>query len=159
MMTHRPNTIWTLLLFSLTVLAFQTEVSGAQDLAKPVQSQGKPAHHLVISPKSISADTCITITFPIKHPRNMSVRTPTGVWFVVHEKAEKIAILPYAQFPRATSIQKKVADIKGVKWVDGKRVVGAVFNEPGEYLFYMADNLETEPENTFNLTGTVVYVQ
>lgn len=52
---------------------------------------------------------------------------------------------------------KKVSAINGVKWDDGKRVVEPVFNAPGEYLFYMADNLETEPENTFHLMHTVTY--
>lgn len=87
----------------------------------------------------------------------MSIKSPSGEWFVVHEKSENIYFLPKHKSSSATSVQKMVAKIKGVKWVDGKRTVEAVFNAPGEYLFYMADNLETEPENTFNMMGTVIY--
>ena len=87
----------------------------------------------------------------------MSIKSPSGEWFVVHEESEKVYFLPQDEFSCATSAQKKVTEITGVKWIDGKRVIAPVFNAPGEYLIYMADNLETEPENTFYLTGTVTY--
>ena len=112
---------------------------------------------LIIRPNVVAAGDVIIISLPKKHPQKMSIKSPSGEWFVVHEKSEKIYFLPKHKFSSATSIQKKVAKIKGVKWVDGKRTVEPVFNEPGEYLFYMADNLETEPENTFSMMGTVIY--
>lgn len=141
MLTHRRYSIWwTLFLFAPMVFrsAFGADI-------------------VVVSPASVTADDCITITFPRKHPKKMSVRTPSGEWFVVHEKSEEIFLLPSNKFSRATSIQKKVSEFRGVKWAGGQRIVGPVFNEPGKYLFYMADNLETEPENTFHMMGSVVY--
>ena len=133
---------------SLAVLFFVSLSCGAGGANKPV---------LVIKPKVVTANDVITISFPRNRPKKMSIRSPSHEWYVVHEKAEKIYLLPKNSSSKITSVQKKVSEINGVKWVDGNRVVGPVFNEPGEYMFYMADNLETEPANTFHLTNTVTY--
>ncbi len=47
------------------------------------------------------------------------------------------------------------SQLKGVVWKNGQRLVRKVFNTPGKYFIYLADNLETEPENTFSFEGTV----
>ena len=153
MVTHRRYNIWWVPLLCLFAAMFFHDAFGAQDTA----TQTNRAHLIVVYPASVTADDCITITFPKQHPKKMSVRSPSGEWFVVHEKSEEIFLLPYNKFSRATSIQKRASEFRGVKWVGGQRIVGPVFNEPGEYLFYMADNLETEPENTFHMTGMVIY--
>ncbi len=41
--------------------------------------------------------------------------------------------------------------------MDGKGNIAPVFTEPDKYLIYMVDNLETEPENTFHMMGTVMH--
>lgn len=112
---------------------------------------------LVIKPPKFTASDVVTIAFPRNRPKKMSIRSPSNEWYVVHEKSEKIYFLPKNNASKITSVQKKASGIKGVKWVDGKRVVEPVFKEPGEYMFYMADNLETEPANTFHLMSTVTY--
>lgn len=133
---------------SLAVLFFVSLSCGAGGATEPV---------LVIKPKVVTANDVITISFPRNHPKKMSIRSPSHEWYVVHEKAEKIYLLPKNSASKITSVQKKVSEINGVKWVDGNRVVGPVFKEPGEYMFYMADNLETGPDNTFHLMNTVTY--
>ena len=139
------------LAFFATVNCNAVEWNNSVEQIKAGQSQ------LVIRPKVVTADDVIVISFPQQHPLKMSIKSPKGEWFVVHEDSEKVYFLPQKEFSRATSVQKKVAEIKGVTWNDGKRMMGPVFNAPGEYLIYMADNLETEPENTFSLMGTVIY--
>ena len=141
----------------LTLAFFAALNCNAAEVKPPVEQIKTHKSQLVISPKVVTANDVVVISFPRQHPQKMSIMSPSGEWFVVHEKSEKIYLLPKNKFSSATSVQKKVAEIKGVKWIDGKRLVGPVFNEPGEYMFYMADNLETEPENTFYLTGTVIY--
>ena len=142
----------------LLMLAFFAALNGnAAEVENPVAQIKTSKPQLVIRPDVVTANDLIIISFPRQHPQKMSIMSPSGDWFVVHEKSEKIYLLPKNKFSSATSVQKKVAEIKGVKWIDGKRVIGPVFNEPGEYLIYMADNLETESENTFYLTGTVIY--
>lgn len=145
------------LLAFLLFITFSGSVFGKQESA--LQAQKLPNQNTLIKthPGVVTARDIITITFPRKHPKNMSIRSPGGGWYNVHEASEKIYLLPANQFSRATLVRKKVSEIKGVIWVDGKRSIEPVFSEPGEYLIYMADNLETEPENTFHMTGTVIY--
>ena len=142
----------------LLMLAFFTALnSNAAEVKNPVEQIKINKSRLVISPNVVTANDVLVISFPRQHPQKMSIKSPGGEWFVVHEESEKVYFLPPDEFSCVTSAQKKVAEITGVKWMDGKRVIGPVFNESGEYLIYMADNLETEPENTFYLAGTVIY--
>ena len=141
----------------LILVLFAALNSNAAAVKNPIEQIKVNKSRLVISPNVVTANDVIVISFPRQHPQKMSIKSPSDEWFVVHEESEKVYFLPQDEFSYATSSQEKVAEIMGVKWIDGKRVIGPVFNEPGEYLIYMADNLETEPENTFYLTGTVIY--
>ena len=101
-------------LIAFIVISHQT-ITHAQAQSEPRLTELKKSSQFVISPKSVLMSDSITLTFPSTHPKNMSVRTPSGEWFVVHEKAEKIAIIPYKKFARAKSFQVKIVDVKGVK--------------------------------------------
>ncbi len=156
MPTFRRNLFLRILLcIFLLVPCFMIEA--AQENTVQSGEQGRKSGPIIIYPSIVSPATNITITFPKNHPKNVSIRSPGGEWYVVHEKSERVSLLPYRQFLLATSVKKRVSEIRGVKWFDGKRIVERVFNEPGEYLFYMADNLETEPENTYSMMATIVY--
>ena len=61
------------------------------------------------------------------------------------------------QYSQATSLKLRVGDVSGVTWIDGKKTEKKIFRVPGDYMIYMADNLETESENTFYLTTTIKY--
>lgn len=147
------NVLFACLLF----IALGGNAFGAPETIVQAQTPSNAGTLIKVTPGVVTATDIITITFPKKHPKKMSIRTPGGGWYSVHEAPEKIYILPASQFSRATLVRKKVSEIKGVIWIDGKRSIEPVFSEPGEYLIYMADNLETEPENTFHMTGTVIY--
>ena len=147
------NTLFACLLF----ITFSGSAFDTQEATVQAQTPFNHSTLIKVSPGVVTAKDIITITFPRKHPTKMSIRSPGGGWYSVHETPEKIYLLPASQFSRATLVRKKVSEIKGVIWVNGKRSIAPVFTEPGEYLIYMADNLETEPENTFHMTGTVIY--
>ena len=153
MTTPAPYLLKRLFLTFAFFAAFDCAAAEARDV-EPLKV-GKS--QLIIRPSVVAANDVIIISLPKKHPQKMSIKSPNGEWFVVHEKSEKVYFFPKHKSSSATSVRKKVAKIRGVKWVDGKRMVEPVFNEPGEYLFYMADNLETEPENTFSMMGAVIY--
>ena len=156
MPTFRKNIIQRIFLcVCLLVPCFIIEA--AQENTVQSGEHGRKSGPIIIHPSILSSATHITITFPKNHPKNVSIRSPKGDWYVVHEKSEHVSLLPYRQFLLATSVKIRVSEIRGVKWLDGKRIVERVFNEPGEYLFYMADNLETEPENTYSMMATIVY--
>ena len=145
-MTHTKLTNTHGLCFGLFFFAsLSCQAGGVADLA------------LVIKPNEVTANDVNTISLPSKRPKKMSIRSPSNEWYVVHETSENMYLLPKKSTSKITSARKKISEIIGVKWVDGKRVVEPVFKAPGEYMFYMADNLETEPDNTFHLMSTVTF--
>ncbi len=117
---------------------------------------GSHAVKFMLAPSEISFDQEFTITLPREHPSKMSIRDPKGIWHWVQDVEEEIFFLPSSEFERATKIIISPLQVRGVSWVDGKKVDGLVFNYSGEYLVYFADNLETEPENTFYFMGKVL---
>ena len=62
-------------------------------------------------------------------------------------------------FMKATEIKLNVDKLKGIYWNPdtGKPKKVLVFTMKGKYLIWFADNLETEPENTFFLEETVFF--
>ena len=113
------------------------------------------AYRFSITPGKIKINQNFIITLPKAHPVNMSIRDPMGEWYWVQYASENIKFMPEAEFKQATKITIAPAHLKGITWLEGKRVDELVFKYAGEYLIYFANNLETEPENTFYLMGTV----
>jgi len=135
-------------------LAFSLGCSGSQP-----KLGGELGAQFAVSPTKASLGQKITVTLPQDHPLKMSIRDPKGVWHWVHEPEENILFLPYSDLKSTTQITLLTSKLRGVSWDNGKKVAGLVFNQPGEYLLYFADNLETEPENTFHFKGTVMLVE
>lgn len=110
---------------------------------------------------SISEDLTNTgilrIHLPKNRPKNMSITAPDGQWFIIQSSEEKIEAIPQVQFMNLGTIEFKVSDLKGTFWQEGKKSRGIVFKSKGKYLIFFADNLETEPENTFSFSKTVIY--
>lgn len=139
--------------FFIVILLIQP---GCDNYSKPA-IQDKLGHDASLSIKPVKAARTgtVAISFPKQHPANIAIRTPAGEWFTIHSEAEKILLVVPPEYRKATSISFQLSEVKGVKWVDGKKIMKKVFLMPGEYLIYMADNLETEPENTFFISGTL----
>lgn len=68
-------------------------------------AQNKSA--LVIQPNVVTPNDVISISFPRKRPKKMSVRSPNNEWYVVHEKSENFYLLPKNGSSTVTSVQKK----------------------------------------------------
>ena len=94
----------------------------------------------------------ITLSLPIPHPKKMSVRTPAATWFVIYDPSEQISHIASPNFSTATSLDIDINSQLGTTWIDGNKQIEPIFKEKGEYLIYLADNLETEPENTFHFS-------
>ena len=45
----------------------------------------------------------------------------------------------------------------GIKWVNGKPIRSRIFEILGEYEVILAENLETEPENTISYTQQITF--
>ena len=76
---------------------------------------------------------------------------------MLQDAEASIEIMPQARFDQIETMEFEVETLKGVTWRDSARVTERVFTTPGDYLVYFADNLETEPENTFSFQASVRY--
>lgn len=94
------------------------------------------------------------LVLPKEHPKGFSIKDPNGKWFVLQDKEAEI-FLSGLDFEKATNVLVNTRSLKGVVWEGGTRIEKNVFSIEGEYLLYLADNLETEMENTFSMS--VIY--
>lgn len=151
------NTVTSMKIYQLAILVVLSVVFLGCD--KP-DVQTTPAWigqdaSLVVTPKQASKNDTVKLTFPVSHPQNIAIKSPAGEWYTIHGESESILLMPDSEFKSATSIQLHLSSVMGTKWVEGRAVNEAVFTEPGSYIIYMADNLETDPENTFFISNTI----
>lgn len=135
---------------AMTVGCSARQVPGAE-FASGINECGRGNLH--VCPTVLNWDTEATIQLPPKHPAGWAVRTPRGEWIDVVEPGDEATAFPL--FHLTNQQQFRVSSLTGTAWRDGKPVRVDVFCEPGLYIFYFADNLETEPENTFSLAIAV----
>ena len=114
---------------------------------------------LKVYPNSISSGESIRLTFPQNHPHNMAIRNPSGIWYSIQNSSDNIFILPRKKYEVATGLQLNTLEIEGTTWINGVKVKEKIFQKQGDYLIYMANNLETEPENTFHFMTTVKLIK
>ncbi len=105
-------------------------------------------------PRVFSSNSEITLKLPEEHPRNLAIQDPAGNFYYVMGDE---GLVEYNDITSRKEIKLKVNEVKGILWVDGKMEVKNVFEKPGEYTLYMANNLETEPENTFSIEAKVYF--
>lgn len=110
---------------------------------------------LQATPSHFSSGENVQLTFPKNHPNNLAIRNPSGIWYSIHNSDENVFILPSKEYKKITVLKLNTRVLDGVTWINGKKVKEKVFQKKGEYLIYMANNLETEPENTFHFMATV----
>ncbi|MDH5631024.1 MAG: ankyrin repeat domain-containing protein [Gammaproteobacteria bacterium] len=110
-----------------------------------------------IFPSKFTCEESITIKLPEKHPVGFAIRTPKEKWvYVVHNDLEDVQHIKNFNSQNTFLINPK--KLKALIIGCGSRKEGLVFNEKGKYLFYFADNLMTEPENTYSLQYEVEYL-
>ena len=99
----------------------------------------------------------LRIYLPEEVPKNLAIQAPNGEWFVLQESENSIEIMPQMDFESAKLMEFRIEKLKGVTWRESKRFTELIFKSPGTYLIYFADNLETEPTNTFSLQKSVSF--
>ena len=114
-------------------------------------------HSFSLTPKIIFKGDILKINLPEEHPKKLSIKTPEGNWLIVHSAEENIFLVTEQAFKSAEYLEISTKTTKGLIWKNGQPETAIVFNQPGEYMVYLADNLETEPENTFHFMDTVIF--
>lgn len=142
--------------FALVVIVVMTASSCSSD--RPGPSTGNERDKgLVLSASVVTPADNLTMRYPRKHPSKLAIQGPAHTWFILHETGVNTSLMTDAEFRRSTSLTIQVATLTGVTWINGIQVWAKVFSKPGKYTIYMADNLETEPANTYFLMRTVIY--
>lgn len=97
----------------------------------------------------------LLIQLPPESPKNLSIRTPAGEWFVVRDSEASIEVMPQAGFEPLTTMTFQIETLKGTIRRESQEITDLIFTHPGDYLGYFTDNLE--PENRFSLQETIVF--
>jgi len=108
-----------------------------------------------VKPEQASKKDTLTLTLPKNRPTKISVKSPDGTFYIIHSEEDNIALIPYEKLGSTDSIKIPLSSTTGLTWIDGKKTQKNVFQVPGKYLIYMADDLETEPENTFHFMQNI----
>lgn len=94
----------------------------------------------------VDGDT-VVVSMKTPHPEEALIYRPSGETVWLHTSSQ---YLPKG-VARFGDLGKWVIspDSTGTVWVDGKAKVQPVIKEQGRYHLYIAENAETEPENTY----------
>lgn len=114
---------------------------------------------LQFNSKNLYKGDKLSITMPQPHPKELAIRAPDGRWFYLHIENEGAGemLMPSKQFAALQTLDFDTRQLEARYWNDGKAMRGKVFTQTGDYLIYMADNLETEPENTLSFASVIHY--
>lgn len=99
----------------------------------------------------------LKVFLPDEAPKNFAIQNPDGDWFVIQQASDQIGIMNQRTFESLNVLELKLSTLKGTTWRDGIKKRETVFQQSGHYRIYFADNLETEPENTFSLQEMIYY--
>ena len=115
----------------------------------------------VLAEKSVSLvlllGPALSIPLQSNHPQQLAVRNPSGRYIYLVADDIPYRLMSEAEFALAHSLELHNQSTFGTMFVEGKPVHSQAFSDPGVYLVYLADNLETEPENTNSVAIELEY--
>ena len=96
---------------------------------------------------NVTSNGEVHISMIAPHPNHALVHRPSGETVWLQTSSEYI----HKQVPNFSELKIWVisSESKGTVWVNGKATVQPIIKGKGEYHLYIAENLETEPENTY----------
>lgn len=105
-----------------------------------------------VCPTELRKDSTATLTLGASHPKEFAIRRPDDTWVYLAVSGEwSESIAGFATLSRFEFVPR---DLTGFDFGKGRQ---RVFTVPGQYLFYFADNVETEPDNTYWIDIAVDY--
>ena len=160
-MTNRRNMILILAAMVLFVACDSDNKPEISDgsVSKKINKVLHDDEILKFNSKNLYKNDTLSITLPIPHPKELAVKTPNGKWFYLHveNEGDSEMLMPKEEFAKLKRLDLDTGKLEARYWDDGKAMRGKVFVETGAYLIYMADNLETEPDNTLHFSSIIQY--
>lgn len=131
----------------LTLIIFFTLTTACTTICV---SNDDAVNHLRVDEQALNKGI-LKISLPEKHPKNLAIKTPANEWYYLQDPTIPVQTIPQKTFESVSYLELDAINLEGVTWRDGKKIKERVFKENGKYLIYFADNLETEPDNTFSM--------
>ena len=144
------------LVFFATIVMFVSAGCDELESSAPLSSVSKSAG-VSVSQTHISEDQEFSIMLPAGHPQKMAIFTPNSRFYILHSQEQGISLWDGSEPAEAKTVKINPRTLAGVTWLEGVRTSALVFRAKGVYRFYLADNLETEPENSNSRSIEVTY--
>lgn len=95
----------------------------------------------------VTDENTVIVTMEVPHPNHAIVQRPDGETVWLQTSSDYI----HTQVPNFSELKTWVISPKseGTVWVNGKAMVQPIIKGQGKYLLYIAENTETERENTY----------
>ena len=95
----------------------------------------------------VTDGSTVVVTMEIPHPNHALVYRPSGETVWLQTSSEFI----HKQIPNFSELKTWIisSESKGTVWVNGKATVQPIIKGKGKYHLYIAENTETEPDNTY----------
>ena len=131
--------------------------TGVADSKKAVQAQKQDTGAtFTCSPDTLYPGGKISVTLPNSHIfKEMAIESPGKARYYIHFPPD-ILLMPAEDFRKASKLEIP-QNITSLIYQNGKPARKPVFTIPGKYRLILADNLETEEENSANLSCFVYY--
>jgi len=114
---------------------------------------------LKFNSKDLYKGDMLSITLPLPHPKELAIKSPNGEWFYLHveNEGDSEMLMTKEKFTALTKLDFNTGKLEARYWDDGKAKRGKVFIQTGAYLIYMANNLETETDNSLFFSSLIQY--
>jgi hypothetical protein len=109
-------------------------------------------------PQVLRPGDTLAIEMRIPHPLELAIVAPDGAYYYLQAADDSVpSQLSANEFAELAVVHIDVDSATGIQWVNGKPTKRRIFEILGEYEVILAENLETEPENTIWHTQQLTY--
>ena len=145
----------------LLLIACQTPPKNSAPSATPEKvttAPQKDTNAILFSADTLRPSGSLSLSFPGNHPLKMAIIIPgsDNPYVFLQDGTEIMEFVPADSFAKVRNMVLK-ADQQGIRFINGSKHREAIFKKSGYYTVVLADNLETEPENTNSLQARVYF--
>jgi len=126
-------------------LAFGLMACSGAEQASPKSVHSFSENNVAIVDRAES----LSIHLPDDLPEKAAIINPKGEFIIVHSPEDNIILNGYST---GEILQLDLNALSGQRWTSGSPETVKAFPSIGNYKLYLANNLETEPENTNSLS-------
>lgn len=139
----------------LVVIAFGLwGCSDGSQLPAPSADVASAQTALSLSSNRVPLSGSVTLQMPNPALRELAIRQESTLTYVyVQSESYDVALWDKDEVLGALTLN--LDEIMGVRFDEGERTLARAFPEPGRYMIIVADNLETEPENTISFEAAL----